>query len=94
MEISKIKDLAKRLMFRLDDSELDEIQKEFTVLNQQIDLLDKVNTDDVEEMIFPFDVETSYLREDVANHTIDRDAALSNAAKVKEGHIVVPKVVK
>ena len=94
MEINEIKDLAKRLMFKLSDSEAEEIQNEFTVLDQQIDLLNKIDTENVEEMIFPYDVETTYLREDVADHTLDRDAALSNAAKVKEGHIVVPKVVK
>lgn len=94
MESNEIRDLAKRLMFELNDSEVEEIKNEFAALEQQIDLLNKVDTNDVEEMIFPYDVETTYLREDEVTHTLDREDALSNTAKVKEGHVVVPKVVK
>lgn len=94
MEIKEIKDLASRLMFKLTDEEAQVIVKEFELLDKQLSILDEIDTTDVEEMIYPFDVETSFLREDVVSHVLDKDEALKNASKVKEGHIVVPKVVK
>ena len=48
----------------------------------------------VEPMVYPFETPTSYLREDVVDHVISREDALANAPKVRECHIVVPKVVK
>ncbi len=94
MEINEIKDLANRLMFRLSDDEAQEIVEDFKVFEKQIAILDKINTEGVEEMIYPFDIETTYLRADEVSHVADKKALLKNAAKVKEGHIVVPKVVK
>lgn len=94
MEIKEIKDLASRLMFKLSDEEAQLIVDEFELLEKQLSILDEIDTEGVEEMIYPFNVETSFLREDEVSHVLDKELALSNAAKVKEGHIVVPKVVK
>lgn len=94
MEIKEIKDLASRLMFKLSDEEAQLIVNEFELLDKQLSILNEIDTEGVEEMIYPFNVETSFLREDEVSHVLDKELALSNAAKVKEGHIVVPKVVK
>ena len=94
MEIKEIKDLASRLMFKLSDEEAQLIVDEFELLDKQLSILNEIDTEGVEEMIYPFDVETSLLREDEVSHVLDKELALSNATKVKEGHIVVPKVVK
>ena len=94
MEIKEIKDLASRLMFKLSDEEAQLIVDEFELLDKQLSILNEIDTENVEEMIYPFDVETSFLREDEVSHVLDKELALSNATKVKEGHIVVPKVVK
>lgn len=94
MEIKEIKDLASRLMFKLSDEEAKLIVDEFELLDKQLSILNEIDTEGVEEMIYPFDVETSFLREDEVSHVLDKELALSNATKVKEGHIVVPKVVK
>lgn len=94
MEINEIKDLATRLMFSLTDDEAKEIVEDFKTIEKQIAILDKIDTQGVEEMIYPLDIETTYLREDEVSHVTDKDALLKNASKVKEGHIVVPKVVK
>ena len=56
------KKLAHQLMFDLSDEEADSIVKEFGQLEKQMSLLDKVNTDGVEEMIYPFEEPTSFLR--------------------------------
>ena len=94
MDKKAIKEYAEHLMFKLSDDEIDSIDKDFEVLNAQLDLLNHIDTEGVEEMIYPFEVKTSYLREDIGDHVISQEEALKNAPKVKEGHIVVPKVVK
>ncbi len=86
--------LAHQLMFDLSDEEADSLVKEFGTLEGQMSLMDAVNTDGVEEMIYPFEDETSFLREDVVSNVITQEEALSNVTKKIEGHFVLPKVVK
>ena len=81
-------------MFDLSDEEAENIVSEFDVLTKQMKLLDAVNTDGVEEMIYPFEDETSFIREDEVTHVISQDDALANVNKKIEGHFVLPKVVK
>ncbi len=88
------KHLANQIMFDLSDQEVEELQEDFKTLTQQMELLNKIDTDDVEAMVYPFDVENTYLREDVVDHVISQEEALENAPLVKERMIVVPKVVK
>ena len=64
------KKLAKELMFELSDEESEDIVKEFETLNKQLALLEKVNTDGVEPMVYPFEDETTFLREDEVTHVI------------------------
>ena len=86
--------LAHQLMFDLSDEEADGIVKEFGELETQMGLLDKVNTDDTEEMIYPFEQATQFLREDVVTNVISQAEAMKNVKKNLEGHFVLPKVVK
>lgn len=86
--------LAHQLMFDLSDEEADGIVKEFGELETQMSLLDKVNTDDTEEMIYPFEQATSFLRDDVVTNVISQADAMKNVKKNLEGHFVLPKVVK
>ena len=83
------KTLAHHLMFDLSDEEADSIVHEFGMA-----LLDAVNTEGVEEMIYPFEAATTFLREDVVSNVITQDEAMSNVKKKLEGHFVLPKVVK
>ena len=75
------KQLAHQLMFDLSDEEAENIVNEFDVLTKQMKLLDAVNTDGVEEMIYPFEDETSFIREDEVTHVISQDDALANVNK-------------
>lgn len=86
--------LAHDIMFDVNEQEVKELQEEFKVLLEQIDVLDEINTDGVEEMIYPFEAETTYLREDVVENVVTQEEALCNAASVRAGHVHVPKVVK
>lgn len=86
--------LAHQLMFDLSDEEADGIVKEFGELETQMSLLDQVNTDDTEEMIYPLEQATSFLRDDVVTNVISQADAMKNVKKNLEGHFVLPKVVK
>ncbi|MBR2825719.1 MAG: Asp-tRNA(Asn)/Glu-tRNA(Gln) amidotransferase subunit GatC [Solobacterium sp.] len=88
------KKLAKQLMFELSDEESEDIVKEFETLNKQLALLEKVNTDGVEPMVYPFEDETTFLREDEVTHVISQEDALANVKDKIEGHFILPKVVK
>lgn len=88
------KGLAHQLMFDLSDQEADDIVKEFDTLNRQLELLDAVNTDGVEPMVYPFEEETSFLRDDQVSNVITQEEALSNVDKKLEGHFVLTRVVK
>lgn len=88
------KKLANQLMFDLSDEEAESIVKEFSTLEGQMALMDAVNTDGVEEMVYPFEDGTSYLREDKVSHVISQDDAMANVDKKLEGHFILPKVVK
>ena len=88
------KKLAHQIMFDLSDQEIDELQEEFKVLVSQMELLEKIDTEGVEPMVYPFEAETSYIREDEAVHVLSAAEALRNVSDVREGHVLVPKVVK
>lgn len=88
------KKLANQLMFDLSDEEADELVDEFSTLEAQMKLLDAVDTEGVEEMVYPFEAPTTFLREDKVSNVISQDDAMANVKKKLEGHFVLPKVVK
>lgn len=88
------KKLANQIMFDLSDEEVSELQEDFKTLTKQMELLDKINTENVEPMVYPFEEATTYLREDEVTNQITQEEALLNAPKKQDGQIVVPKVVK
>ena len=94
MDKAKVQELANDLMFSVNDDEIKDIINEFESLDKMISFFDSINTDEVEEMVYPLDVETTYLREDKEDHKISQEDALANVKKTKQGHILVPKVVK
>jgi len=94
MDNAYFKKLANQLMFDVSDEEIKELQEEFATLQKQIALLEQIDTEDVEEMVYPFEAETTFLREDEVTHVISREDALRNVKAVMAGHVHVPKVVK
>lgn len=86
--------LANQLMFDLSDEEVEELDQEFDTLLKQIDLLESINTDGVEPMVYPFEEACSFMREDEVKEVITQEEALSNVHKTRAGHVLVPKVVK
>lgn len=87
------KNLAHQLRFDLSDDEANDIAYEFDVLTKQMSLLDKVDTEGVEPMVYPFEAPTHFLREDVVDHVLTQEEALKNAPNKKNGFFVTKKVV-
>lgn len=88
------KKLAHDIMFDISEQEAEELKTQFAELVSQIEVLDEIDTNGVEEMVYPFEAETYFLREDKVDHVISQEDALKNAKSVRAGHVHVPKVVK
>lgn len=89
-----LKEAANKLMFDMEDSQYDTLLEEFDVIVQQMKLISKIDgVDEAKPMTFPFEVTTSFLREDIATEPTNRDEALKNASDVVDGQIRLPKVV-
>ena len=93
LDVQGFKDLANQLRFSLSDAEAQDIKNEFDVLIDQMDLLNKIDTEGNEPMVYPFDEETSFMREDVADQVLPVQEVLKNAPKTKNGFFVTQKVV-
>lgn len=86
---------ARHLMFDMTDEEYENLLGEFDSIIAQAKILGEFEgIDDVEPMVFPFEVSNSYLREDVAKKPISKEDALKNASDVHNGMIGLPRVVK
>ncbi|MCF0111752.1 MAG: Asp-tRNA(Asn)/Glu-tRNA(Gln) amidotransferase subunit GatC [Erysipelotrichaceae bacterium] len=86
--------LAKQLMFTLTEEEAEGIVEEFKVLQQQLELLEAIDTEGVEEMIYPFEAPTSFMREDEVEHVLTQEEALANVSNKYDQFVVLPRVVK
>jgi len=87
------KSLAKQLRFELTDAEAKNIADEFSVLIDQMNLLNTIDTTEVEPMVYPFEEPTTFMREDVADQVLPVQEALRNAPSSKNGFFVTKKVV-
>lgn len=86
--------LANQLMFDFTEEESEWIVQEFETITKQLEILDEINTDGVEEMVYPFEQETTYMRKDVVSDVLTQEEVLENASETLEGHFVIPRVVK
>ncbi len=87
------KSLAKQLRFELTDEEALSIAEEFTVLINQMNLLNAIDTDGVSPMVYPIEEPTTFMRDDVADQVLSAQEALKNAPSSKNGFFVTKKVV-
>lgn len=88
-----LKELGLKTMFRISDEEMPLLIQEYDIFMNHVQALEKIDTTGVEPMTFPYDIETTFLREDEPTHMIAREEALKNAKDVTHHQIRVPKVV-
>ena len=86
--------LANDLKFDLSDEEIEELKKDFVAVEKQVSLFEKVDTQGVEPMVYPFETPTVFLREDVVSDVLTQEEALKNVKDARMGHVHVPKEVK
>lgn len=88
-----LKELGLKTMFNISDDEMPELVNEYNVFMSHVEALEAINTDNVDPLAFPYEIEMTYLREDEPTHIISREDALKNAKSVLDNQIKVPKVV-
>lgn len=89
-----INELAKDIMIKLTDEEIQQILETENTIVQRFEEVKKINTDNVEPLHYPFDVENSYLREDDDSSKISQEIILKNAPSTDGDYITITKVVK
>jgi len=93
--IEVLKDAANRLLLDMSDSEYETLLSEFDIVTKQMKPIgDNHALDKFEPMVFPFEIYTTELREDVAEEPLSREEALRNSRRKVGGQIKLPKVVQ
>lgn len=93
--IEVLKDAANRLLLDMSDSEYETLLSEFDIVTKQMEPIgDNHALDKFEPMVFPFEIYTTELREDVAEEPLSREEALRNSRRKVGGQIKLPKVVQ
>jgi aspartyl/glutamyl-tRNA(Asn/Gln) amidotransferase C subunit len=90
----KLKNYAGKLMFDMNDEEYETLQNEFDIILKYMDLIGNIdNIENIEPMIFPYELDSVELRNDAESRNIEIEEALSNTGSKKGREIRVPKVV-
>lgn len=88
-----LKKLGLKTMFSITDEQMPALVEEYEVFMAHVAVLSKIDTTGVEPMAYPYEIETSFLREDVVGDILETEVALKNATAIQENQIKVPKVV-
>lgn len=88
-----LKKLAYQTMFEISDEEMPAFIEEYDIFMSHVKALEAIDTEGVEPLAFPYEIETTFLREDQATRTIKCEEALKNCHSVQDHQIKVPKVV-
>ena len=94
MEKEEIKKLAHDILLDLSDKEAEDIAAEFEKLGKMLRVFEEIDTEGLRALVYPFDNETEYLREDVPERPLSKDEVLANAGKITEDCVSVPRVLK
>lgn len=94
MKISKemVEYVAILSRLKLSDAEADKAQESLGRILEYMDVLNKLDTSDIEPMSHAFAVK-NVLRDDVVKPSYDRDLLLSNAPMRDDEAFIVPKAV-
>ena len=87
-----LKKIGLKTMFNISDEEMPELIEDDIFLNH-VAVLEKIDTEGKEPLAYPYEIETSFLREDEPVDVISCEDVLKNAKSVQDDQIKVPKVV-
>ena len=95
MDKETLRMLAERLMFTMDDSEYDTLLDEFDTIIKQMDLIGKIDgIENVEPMVYAYELNDVVLREDIVNEELEIDEILTNSGSKLYNQVKLPKVVE
>ena len=88
-----LKKLGLKTMFNISDGEMPELVDEYDIFMNHVAVLEEIDTEGIEPLAYPYEIETTFLRDDEPIDIISLEDALSNAKRGQENQIKVPKVV-
>lgn len=88
-----LRKLGLKTMFNISDDEMLELIEEYDIFMNHVAVLEKIDTEGKEPLAYPYEVETSFLRDDEPIDVISREDVLKNAKSIQDKQIRVPKVV-
>ena len=88
-----LEELAHKTMFHISDKEMPALIEEYHVFMEHVKALEVIDTQGIEPLAYPYDIKTTFLREDVPDHQISQKDALKNASSIQDNQIKVPKVI-
>ena len=95
MDKEKLKILANKLLFTMDDSEYETLSEEFEIILKQVDLIGEIkDIDKVEPLIYPFEFDNVSMREDEVLEELEIDDILANSGSNLYNQVKLPKVVE
>ena len=94
ISIEKLKTLASKVKFDMDDTGYQTLQEEFVTILKQMELIEEIgDIDDVEPMTFPYVEESIGLREDEVTEALSVDEVLANVKESQANMVKTKKVV-
>ncbi len=95
MQITKelVSYVAALSRIKLEDSETEEMQKQMGAIVDYMDILNQLDTDEIEPLSHIFSI-TNVMRDDVTAPSYDREEILKNAPEHTAEAFVVPKTVE
>ena len=91
----KLELYAERLMFKMNDEELETLLDEFQIILKQMEMISAIEgIENVEPMFFPFKENKASLREDIEVEPLTVNEVLSNTNHQLRDQVKVPKVVE
>lgn len=88
-----VKKIAFLSKLKVDDESMEGVKNEFNGIVEWFEQLQEVNTDNVEPLLSPNEINLR-CREDVVTIENNAEAVLKNAPAKEYGYFVVPKVVE
>ena len=85
-----LENLSKLSKIKIDDNLRDKLKED---LNLTMDMIDKIDCDQIEELSHPIK-DNFNLREDVVSEDINRESLQKTSNKTEDGFYLVPKVIE
>lgn len=89
-DVLKVAMLAR---LKLSESEVERLTSQLGDVLRYVDVLNEVDTDDVEPMAHAVEL-VNVLRDDVVRESLPREAALANAPKTDGRYFLVPQILE